>query len=73
MNGAAAVDLRVSLHVLSYSMAAPSAGGVGKQEVERGEPRQDTTPQGLKKRENIAACMGNLEKKLNNLLYTALS
>lgn len=43
MNGSLAVDLCSSFRVLSYSVAAPPVGGVGKQEVERGKQNASRT------------------------------
>lgn len=59
----AAVDLSSSFRVLSYSVAAPPVGGVGKQEVERGKQNASRTLE----EQSAAACMGKKKKRKKNL------
>lgn len=53
------VDLSSSFRVLSYSVAAPPVGGVGKQEVERGKQNASRTLE----EQSAAASMGKKKKK----------
>lgn len=65
----AAVDLSSSFRVLSYSVAAPPVGGVGKQEVERGKQNASRTLE----EQSAAASMGKKKDNKNPQLTVHFS